>query len=109
MTHRRKASTARSGGSGDHDEGVPVGFDGDEVLDDVQECTAMTMAKGEARGCSVMTTGKDRRLGRDGEDQGAVDLVLYWRILGTASLPEGAACRGGHGGEVADVYALLFL
>jgi hypothetical protein len=89
----------RSGGSRDHGEAVPVGFDSDEVLDDVQECTAMMM--GEAQGCSVMTTGKDRRLGCNGEVQGAVDLVLYWRILGTASLPKGAACQGGHGGEVA--------
>jgi hypothetical protein len=35
MTHRRKASTAGSGGTGDHGEGVLASFDGDGVLDGV--------------------------------------------------------------------------
>jgi hypothetical protein len=40
VTHRREASTARSSGSGNHDEVAAAVPSGDEVLDDAQEVTA---------------------------------------------------------------------
>jgi hypothetical protein len=49
MTHRRKASMAGSGGSGDHDEVAATVPGGDEVLDSAQEVTGMTMVKEDSR------------------------------------------------------------
>jgi hypothetical protein len=48
MTHRRKASTAGSDGSGDHGEVAAVVPSGDEVFDGAQEVMGMTMAKEDA-------------------------------------------------------------
>jgi hypothetical protein len=95
-----------AGGSRDHGEGVPAGFDGDEVLDDVQESTARskTWSSTSEASCKLAEEWLEIRPRQSRAEHGGVRRV--GADLGSVTHTGDSDGQGGADGEIFGVRVL---